>query len=145
MGTTNIKQKKHLKKNYCHNHAVNLYQPFKILEKEFNLSLEPNSYYILRFDGKSMTKDYKIKNEPINDVFFKTMKETFKQFCLNKLSIIFAYSFSDEISILIRSSSSDEDECRIQKLISLYSSEISVLFFKNAKEFNLTLKRDSLF
>ncbi|MDE6408551.1 MAG: tRNA(His) guanylyltransferase Thg1 family protein, partial [Anaeroplasmataceae bacterium] len=79
-------------------------------------------------------------------IFFKTMKAIFKAFCSTKPNIIFAYSFSDEISILIKGTSSKNSiTARVEKILSLYASELSVLFYKTAKENNLELKRDSLF
>ncbi|MDE6414951.1 MAG: tRNA(His) guanylyltransferase Thg1 family protein [Anaeroplasmataceae bacterium] len=123
-----------------------MYKPFKYEEEKFNLKLEKDVYYIVRFDGKDMTKDYKINKEPINEEFFKTMKETFYSFCSSKKNIIFAYSFSDEISILIKGpKNSTIEEARIEKILSLYAGELSILFFKNAQNNRLNTTKNNVF
>lgn len=93
-----------------------------------------------------MTRDFKKKKEPINEEFFKTMKKTFYSFCSSKKNILFAYSFSDEISILIKGSNNDKiEDVRIEKKLSLYASELSILFYRNALDNNLSLKRNCIF
>ena len=57
------------------------------------------------------------------------MKDTFKEFCTPDKRILFAFSYSDEISILIKTDLKNA-RYRLEKLLSLYSSEISVLFIK---------------
>lgn len=146
MNPTQIKTKHKHYTNYTYPYALQEYSDFKNYEKKYNYRLKNNVYYIIRFDGKEMTKDYKIKKQAINVPFFNTMKETFLQFCSHKPNIIFAYSFSDEISILIRGDENeDSDHLRIEKILSLYASELSLKFYVNAKKFNLKLKQDSLF
>ncbi len=140
------KQKSKIREKYSYGYALDLYKPFKYEEEKFNLKLEKNIFYIVRFDGKDMAKDFKKKKEPINEEFFKTMKETFYSFCSSKKNIIFAYSFSDEISILIKGPKNDATEnARIEKILSLFSSELSILFYKNALKNHLPLKRNSIF
>ncbi len=138
--TTRVKEK------YSYGYALELYKPFKKDEEKFNYKLEKNIFYIVRFDGKHMTRDFKKKKEPINEEFFKTMKKTFYSFCSSKKNILFAYSFSDEISILIKGSNNDKiEDVRIEKILSLYASELSILFYRNALDNNLSLKRNCIF
>lgn len=138
--TTRVKEK------YSYGYALELYKPFKEDEEKFNYKLEKNIFYIVRFDGKHMTRDFKKKKEPINEEFFKTMKKTFYSFCSSKKNILFAYSFSDEISILIKGSNNDKiEDARIEKILSLYASELSILFYRNALDNNLSLKRNCIF
>ncbi|MDE6655961.1 MAG: tRNA(His) guanylyltransferase Thg1 family protein [Anaeroplasmataceae bacterium] len=140
------KHKTYKMRNYSQPSAVNQYSHFKKLENEFDFKLDSNAYYIVRFDGKGMTKDYRQGNVAINETFFNTMKEIFKSFCSNNSYILFAYSCNDEISILIKATSGIKSiTSRSEKILSLLASELSVLFYKNAIKNNLALKRDSLF
>ncbi len=140
------KQRSKTKEKYSYGYAFEMYQPFKHDEEKFNLKLEKDIYYIVRFDGKDMTKDYKINKEPINEEFFKTMKNTFYSFCSSKKNILFAYSFSDEISILIKGSDDNtSDDSRIEKILSLYASELSVLFYRTALNNKLNSTKNNIF
>ncbi len=135
-----------VKEKYSYGYALKLYEPFKNDEEKFNYKFEKDKLYIVRFDGKHMTRDFKKKKEPINEDFFKTMKKTFYSFCSSKKNILFAYSFSDEISILIKGPNDNKaEDARIEKILSLYASELSILFYKNALDDNLSLKRNCIF
>lgn len=90
------------KTNYSYGYAKKLYQTFKMKEEEFDIKLEKDRFYIIRFDGSGMTAGFKIKGMAINKKFFDTMKNTFYEFCESTENVIFGYSFSDEISILIK-------------------------------------------
>ena len=128
------KFKKKKENFYTYGKAVNLYETFKLLEREFDITLDPNCYYIFRFDGKHMTQDFKIKNEPIHKEFFKTMKDTFKEFCTPDKRILFAYSYSDEISILIKTDLSGSSiSPYIHFTNSFIVSVLKLLFFKYSK------------
>ena len=125
---------------YSYDYAQKKYKHFKQNEKQFDIQLEHNFYYIIRFDGKGMTKGFKIKRQAINKSFFDTMDATFNEFCKATNITLFGYSFSDEISILIRRSSDDEDDYnRVEKLLSLLSSKLSLIFYRNAQKNNLDL------
>ena len=141
MNKTNLQINHSKINNYSYPSADRHYSTYKKLEQEFNIILEADSYYIVRFDGKGMTKDYKQNNHTMDVNFYKTMKETFKTFCQSKKNILFAYSYSDEISILIKGTSSKKSiHSRLEKILSLYSSELSILFYKTAIKNNLNLK-----
>lgn len=140
------KQRIQLKEKYSYGYALKMNKPFKKDEEKYNLKLEKDRYYIVRLDGKNMAKDYKKKKEPINELFFKTMKDSFYSFCSSRKNILFAYCFSDEVSILIKGPKNDkEDDARIEKILSLYAGELSILFYKTAQKNNFQLKRDSIF
>lgn len=141
MHKTNF-QIKHSKINkYSYPSAKRHYSTYKNLEREFNITLEADSYYIVRFDGKGMTKDYKQNNHAMDVNFYKTMKETFKTFCSEHENVLFGYSYSDEISILIKGNSNPKSiHSRLEKILSLYSSELSILFYKTATKNKLYLK-----
>ncbi len=146
MTKVTTKQKSKIREKYSYGYALDLYKPFKKDEEKFNYKFEKDKLYIVRFDGKHMTRDFKKKKEPINEEFFKTMKDTFYSFCSSKKNILFAYSFSDEISILIKGPDDNtSDDSRIEKILSLYASELSVLFYRSAQYRNFQLKRNSIF
>lgn len=129
------------KTNYSYGYAKYLYQTFKMKEEEFDIKLEKDRFYIIRFDGSGMTVGFKIKGMAINKNFFDTMKNTFSEFCESTENVIFAYSFSDEISILIKGGGEEEsDNVRIEKLLSLLSAKLSLMFQSNSQKNELDLK-----
>lgn len=135
-----------MKNIYTYGSALKLYSPFKALERKFEIQLKVGHYYILRFDGKEMTAGFKIKHQAINDMFFKTMRESFYKFVNTYNKILFAYSFSDEISILFKSKKTDDYFSRSEKLLSLLPSQLTLNFYKSAIKNNLNLKnKDWLF
>ncbi|MDE6504909.1 MAG: tRNA(His) guanylyltransferase Thg1 family protein [Clostridia bacterium] len=126
---------------YSYDYAQEKYRPFKQNEKVYDWRLKQNYYYIIRFDGKGMTKGFKIKHQAINKSFFDTMEDTFNEFCKSTPNILFGYSFSDEISILIRGNNNyKDDNNRIQKLLSLLSGKLALMFYRNAQKNNLDLQ-----
>lgn len=123
------------KTNYSYGYAKKLYQTFKMKEKEFDIKLEKDRFYVIRFDGSGMTAGFKIKGMAINKKFFATMKNTFYEFCESTVNVIFGYSFSDEISILIKGGGKKEsDNDRIEKLLSLLSAKLSLMFQSNSQK-----------
>ena len=90
------------KEKYSYGYAQEKYKPLKQKEEKYNLKLKKGNYYIIRFDGKEMTATFKIDHQAINKSFFDTMEDTFIEFCKLTQNVIFGYSFSGEISILIR-------------------------------------------
>ena len=133
------------KEKYSYGYAIEINKPFKVNEEQFNYKLKNGKYYIIRFDGKEMTASFKEKGKAINDKFLCVMKSVLNEFCKMN-NIRFAYSFSDEISILVRGNNKGkkdkhvEDGQRIQKLLSIYSGLLSLLFQKHAQENNLDLQ-----
>jgi len=129
------------KEKYSYGYAQDKYRPLKQKEDKFNLKLERGKYYVIRFDGKGMTAAFKIKHQPINEPFFDTMSDTFNEFCKTNRKVMFGYSFSDEVSILIKGGNNPNSETnRIEKLLSLLSSHLSLLFHKFAQKNNLDLQ-----
>ena len=64
--------------------------------------LMPNSYVLAMVDGHCFSKLIKNKfDKPFDDLFIKMMNETAKYLCENIQGAKFAYTQSDEISILI--------------------------------------------
>lgn len=129
------------KEKYSYGYAQEKYKPLKQKEKQYNLKLEKGKYYVIRFDGKEMTAAFKIEHQAINKLFFDTMEDTFNEFCKSTPNVIFGYSFSDEISILIRGGrNSDSENNRIEKLLSLLSGKLALMFYRNGQKNKLDLQ-----
>lgn len=129
------------KEKYSYGYAQEIYKPLKQKEKRYNLKLKSGNYYIIRFDGKEMTAAFKIKHQAINKSFFDTMEDTFNEFCMSTPNAIFGYSFSDEISILICGEfNKNSQNNRIEKLLSLLSGKLSLIFYRSAKKHKLDLQ-----
>lgn len=129
------------KEKYSYGYAQEKYKPLKCKEEQYNLKLKKGNYYIIRFDGKEMTAAFKIDHKAINEPFFDTMEDTFNEFCKTTQNVIFGYSFSDEISILIRGGcNSNSQNNRIEKLLSLLSAKLALSFHRNAQKHNLDLQ-----
>jgi hypothetical protein len=128
------------KEKYSYGYAQEKYKPLKQKEEKYNFKLKKGNYYIIRFDGKEMTATFKIDHQAINKLFFDTMEETFNEFCKSTQNAIFGYSFSDEISILIRGGCNNSPNNRIEKLLSLLSGKLSLIFYRNAKKHKLDLQ-----
>lgn len=139
------------KEKYSYGYAKSLNNYFKNHEQKFDKKLKPNTYYVIRFDGKGMTKAFKQVGKAIYEPFFNTMKQTFVEFCETYSNIIFGYSFSDEISILLKGDinqqyKSDNDINRIEKLLSLMSGKLALTFNRRAAANGLDLQgKDWLF
>ena len=133
------KQKK--KKVYSYNFALGNYARFKKKEELFKMKLNAGSFYIMRFDGMGMTAGFKIKHKAINEIYFNTMKETFKNFAQKYPQILLGYSFSDEISIFFKEAG-DDDEIfsRGAKLLSILSGQLALEFYKVTQETGLDCK-----
>lgn len=104
---------------------------FKRIEEKEECLLEPNSFYIIRLDGKGMTKRFKPKKYFINKAFLSNIQQAFFDFCNHHLEqVIFGFQCNDEISLLIKAIKEDDDNTynRKEKLLSLFASEISIYF-----------------
>ena len=55
-----------MREKYSYGYALDCYKQFKDKEKEFERRLKVGNYYIMRFDGKGMTADFKVKKLAIN-------------------------------------------------------------------------------
>ena len=103
--------------NYTHKYAMQLNEEIVSHEDTYNIILDSQKLYILRFDGVRMTKNF-LGNPELRTPFFKTMKEMLQKFMENNLNLKFAYSFSDEISILLSKEVLEEYDYRLEKIIS---------------------------
>lgn len=130
-----------IKERYSYGYAKAENKAFKEKESQFKIKLNGGKLYVIRFDGKGMTKGFKIKHKAINQPFFDTMKLTLQNFAGKYPQTIFAYSFSDEISLLFRAEKDvAADFSKGEKLLSLMSGQLALEFFKAAQEVGLDLK-----
>lgn len=87
--------------------------------------LMPNSYVLAMVDGHCFSKMIKNKFEkPFDDTFIEMMNETAKYLCENIQGVKFAYTQSDEISLLITDFDTEQTDsffsfrlCKMQSLI----------------------------
>lgn len=109
----------------------------------------PNSYVLAMVDGHCFSKMIKNKfDRPFDDMFIKMMNETAKYLCENIQGAKFAYTQSDEISILITDFDTPMTDsffgfrlCKMQSLIAAMATakfnQIYVKLVNDYKGFNL--------
>lgn len=111
-------------------------------QKEANYFLDSDKYIIAHIDGRSFSKMIKNKfKKPFDDVFINAMNETAKYLCKSVQGCIFAYTQSDEISLIIRKNDPEGDVffdgrmCKMQSIIaSLATSRFSQVMMVNILE-----------
>lgn len=93
-------------------------------QKEANYFLDPDKYIIAHIDGRSFSKMIKNKfKKPFDDTFIEAMNETAKYLCKEVQGCIFAYTQSDEISLIIRKNDPEGDVffggrmCKMQSIL----------------------------
>ena len=111
--------------------------------------LMPNSYVLAMVDGHCFSKLIKNKfDKPFDDMFIKMMNETAKYLCENIQGAKFAYTQSDEISILITDFDTPMTDsffgfrlCKMQSLIAAMATakfnQMYVKLVNDYKGFNL--------
>lgn len=113
--------------------------------------LMPNSYVLAMVDGHCFSKLIKNKfDKPFDDTFINMMNETAKYLCENIQGAKFAYTQSDEISILITDFDTPMTDsffsfrlCKMQSLIAaMATAKFNQLYAINniSKDVNYTLK-----
>ena len=108
-------------------------------QKEANFYLDPNKYILVHVDGRSFSKMIKNKfKKPFDDVFINAMNETAIYLCKSVQGCIFAYTQSDEISLIIRKNDPEGDVffdgrmCKMQSIIaSLATSRFTQVMIEN--------------
>jgi len=104
-----------------------------------NYFLDTDKYIIAHIDGRSFSKMIKNKfKKPFDDTFIEAMNETAKYLCKEVQGCIFAYTQSDEISLIIRKNNPEGDVffggrmCKMQSIIaSLATSKFSQVMMAN--------------
>ncbi|MCL2522803.1 MAG: tRNA(His) guanylyltransferase Thg1 family protein [Erysipelotrichales bacterium] len=101
---------------------------------EQRLEIDQNKNCIIRLDGVGMTKGFKT-SEIINKSFESAMEKTMFKLMKYFPSAVFAYQFSDEISILFDLKINDKRIMnRVEKLISITSGAASSIFTEVKKD-----------
>jgi len=108
-------------------------------QKKVNYFLDSDKYIIAFIDGRSFSKMIKNKfKKPFDDTFIEAMNETAKYLCKEVQGCIFAYTQSDEISLIIRKNDPEGDVffggrmCKMQSIIaSLATSKFSQVMMAN--------------
>lgn len=103
----------------------------KYYQSLYDYKLLPNSYVIVHLDGKNFSKVIKNNFElPFDDNFINMMNETTKYLCENVQNVEFAYTQSDEITLIIPDNTTIDlpFKGRICKLQSILASMASTKF-----------------
>ena len=107
--------------------------------------LMPNSYVLVMVDGHCFSKLIKNKFEkPFDSTFIYMMNETAKYLCEQIQGVKFAYTQSDEITLLITDFDTPMTDsyfsyrlCKMQSLIaSMASVKFNQMYYKNVKGLN---------
>ncbi len=107
--------------------------------------LMPNSYVLAMVDGHCFSKMIKNKfDKPFDDLFIKMMNETAKYLCENIQGAKFAYTQSDEISILITDFDTPMTDsyfsfrlCKMQSLIAaMATAKFNQIYAKMAYDYH---------
>lgn len=126
-------------KNYTHGYAMAVNRKYKLLESKYDINLDYDKKYVLRFDGVKMTKSF-MPQDDNKALFLKTMLETIRLFIAEFNDFKFCYSYCDEISFLLNDKILAKYSYRKQKLLSVLTGALSVCFYKAAINNNLDLK-----
>lgn len=107
-------------------------EKFKSLERSFRTALPENSYAVIRVDGKGFSKYTSKMVKPFDPDFTKNMQETAKYLCENVDGALFAYTQSDEISVIISDLQSEKAQWwhggQVQKIISVTAAYTTAKF-----------------
>ncbi len=111
---------------------LSLSDRMKLYEKTNDYTLNPNMYYMIRLDGKNfskMVKRWKL-NKPFDEKFNIAMCDASKSIFDLLPNVECIWTGSDEISIFFIDKNPEFPffEGRIQKIISLVASKVSIMF-----------------
>lgn len=123
---------------YSHAKAEQMNKEIKAYEDNYNIVLDLEKLYVLRFDGVGMTRAF-MNNKENKRIFLQTMKDTIYFFMKHEPEIRFAYSYSDEISILLEEATITRFKGRCEKILSIFSSKITAAFYIAARKNHLDL------
>lgn len=118
--------------NYSYGYAKATYE--KLEQYEVSMQIPPiksDESLIVRLDGKGLTARFKSDNELFLSEFHLAMKlvmDNIKKYCPY---VTFAYSFKDEISLLLDKKyvqENDEFQNRVEKILPILNGYISSMF-----------------
>lgn len=109
-------------------------QKFKGYEKEAQQKLPQGSYAVVRMDGKNFSNYTKRFAKPYDEVFMGAMDETTRQLCATIPGVVFAYTQSDEISIVFSDLQNEKSQMwlggKLSKILSLSAATCTALFIR---------------
>lgn len=104
----------------------------KDLEKQYRTYLPKKSYAVIRVDGKGFSKYTKGLEKPFDLGFTSDMRETAKYLAENVDGAIFAYTQSDEISVVFSDLAGENTEWwfggQVQKIVSITAALATAKF-----------------
>lgn len=105
---------------------------FKNLEQANSPLLEPKTYTVIRLDGKNFSTFTKRFRKPYDSTFMNVMDETTKRLCETITGTHFAYTQSDEISIIFSDLANPNTQAwmggRINKILSITAATATANF-----------------
>ena len=124
--------------NYSFNYNKKFYDCLKVAENDYKIPLRRNKFNIVRLDGASFSKQFKLRYEkfskkfPYNPYLAYAMQATVMDAMREFPFISYAYSFSDEVSFLVDNALIDFRKMNsLEKMISILSSFVSSAFNVN--------------
>jgi tRNA(His) 5'-end guanylyltransferase len=104
----------------------------KELEKEYRTYLPKKSYAVIRVDGKGFSKYTKDLVKPFDYWFTECMRETALYLAKNVDGALFAYTQSDEISVVFSDLAGENTEWwfggQVQKIVSIVAAMAAAKF-----------------
>lgn len=111
---------------------INLSDRIKNYENCYRFKMLKKTIVIIRLDGRSFSKYTKNLNKPFDDGFSEDMDSTAVYLCENIQGAKFAYTQSDEISIILTDFDNLESEAwfdyNVQKMVSIAASLATAKF-----------------
>jgi tRNA(His) 5'-end guanylyltransferase len=109
-------------------------QKFKGYEKAAQKKLPENSYAVVRMDGKNFSSYTKRFAKPYDETFMEAMDETTRQLCATIPGVLFAYTQSDEISVVFSDLQGERSQMwlggKLTKILSLSSATCTAMFIR---------------
>ena len=112
---------------------ISLGDRIKSYEKSFQSYINKNENIVIRLDGDSFSKFTKEFRKPFDKILVETMNRTTKDL-FEKFSCCFAYTQSDEITLVIKKTNEMILGGKVQKIVSLTAGFCSTKFNKNLKK-----------
>lgn len=107
---------------------------FKDYEKSAQHYLPEKSYSVVRMDGKNFSTYTKRFARPYDFNFMKAMDATTRELCANIPGVLFAYTQSDEISVVFSDMQNENTQQwlggKLSKILSLSAATTTALFIK---------------
>ena len=132
------KQKKITQKEITQKQYVGIGKNFDYYIRESDICLRTDECIVIHLDGIGFTHKYYNKfSEDIKHRIVKALADSSFKICNDITSIRIAYAFSDEVSFILDGQDIQSNmNNRINKLISLFTSKLTLYFNKELIELN---------